>query len=102
MKELQRAPSELADGRRMPQYPGTQPYPDFEAAQPSLSASHYLSVVFRQRWKIAGFVATCLLLTYLFSSRLTPIYEATAKIDVDRRVPSGVIGQEASQAAPSD
>jgi capsular exopolysaccharide synthesis family protein len=102
MKELQRPPSELADGRRMPQYVGTPPYPDFDAAQPMVSASHYLSVVFRQKWKIAGFVATCLLLTYLFSSRLTPIYEATAKIDVDRRVPSGVIGQEASQASQSD
>jgi len=39
------------------------------------------------------------LATYLVSSRLTPIYEATAKIDVDRRIPSGVIGQEATQGS---
>ena len=77
------------------------PFSEFESAQPALSASHYLLVILRHKWRILGFVATCLLVTYLVSSRLTPIYEATARIDVDRRVPSGVIGQEASQASAS-
>ncbi len=102
MKQLERGPSELVDARRIPQYLSPQPYPEFEAARPVISPSHYLSVVFRQKWKILGFVATCLLVTFLFSSRLTPIYEATAKIDVDRRAPSGVIGQEANQSYSAD
>jgi len=103
MKQLERVPSELVDGRRTPQYLSPQqPYPEFEATQPWVSPSHYLLVVFRQKWKILGFVATCLLVTYLVSSRLTPIYEATAKIDVDRRVPAGVIGQEANQGSSDD
>lgn len=79
-----------------------QPYPDYDSTQPSISASHYMLVVFRQKWRILGFVATCLLVTFLVSSRLTPIFEATARIDVDRRVPSEVIGQGASQASSSD
>ena len=100
MKQLERAPSELVDGRRMPQYVSSQPYPEFQGTQPSVSPSHYLLVIFRQKWKILGFVATCMLVTYLVSSRLTPIYEASAKIDVDRRAPAGVIGQEANQGSP--
>ncbi len=59
---------------------------------------HYLLVVSRQKWKILIIIASCMLVTYLVCSRLTPVYEATAKVDVDRRVPAGVIGQEAAQA----
>ncbi|MBV9613756.1 MAG: polysaccharide biosynthesis tyrosine autokinase [Acidobacteriaceae bacterium] len=102
MKQLQRSPSELVEGSRFSAFAQPASFLDFEAAQPTISAAHYFLVVFRQKWRILGFVATCLLATYLISSRLTPIYEATARIDVDRRVPSGIIGQEAAQAAASD
>lgn len=102
MKQIQRAPSDPGDLRRMTQQLPYQPYPDFEANQPPIAASHYMLVVYRQRWRILGFVATCMLVTFLVSSRLTPVFEATARIDVDRRVPSEIIGQGASQAASSD
>ena len=102
MKQLQRSPSELVEVPRTIQSIAPHTNADFEPAPPTISASHYFLVVFRQKWKILGAVITCLLLTYLASSRLTPIYEATARIDVDRRAPSGIIGQEASQAAGSD
>jgi polysaccharide biosynthesis transport protein len=102
MKQLQRGPSELVEVPRAVRYAPPHRDPQFEAAQPTISASHYLLVIFRQKSRILGFVALCLLLTYLVSSRLTPIYEATARIDVDRRAPSGIIGQEAIQANGSD
>ena len=102
MKQLERLPSGLVDPRRLPQYVEAQPYPEFEAAGPALSAMHYLLVIYRQKWRIIGFVAACLLATYLISSRLTPIYQATVKIDVDRRIPAGVVGQEASQGMTGD
>ncbi len=102
MKQLDRPAADLLDSRRLPQYFEAQPYPEFEAARPTLSATHYLLVVYRQKWRILGFIAACLLATYLISSRLTPIYEATAKIDVDRRIPAGVVGQEASQGLTGD
>src|SRR5579875_2487626 len=102
MKQLPRVPSELVEAPRVHPYVPSQVFPDLEAAQPTISASHYFLVVFRQKWRILGFVATCLLVTYLISSRLTPIYEATARIDVDRRVPAGIIGQEATQSLASD
>lgn len=99
MKHIDRPPSELLDSRRLPQYFPPQLLPEFEAAQPAVSPMHYLLVVYRQKWKILGFVATCVLATYLVMSRMTPIYEATAKVDVDRRVPIGVVGEEANQVA---
>jgi polysaccharide biosynthesis transport protein len=101
MKQLHSPPSELVEIRRMAPA-AAPPLADFDTSQPTISASHYFLVVYRQKWPILAFVATCLLVTYLISSRLTPIYEATAKIDVDRRVPMGIIGQEATQAASMD
>src|SRR5581483_277419 len=102
MKQLQRPPSELVDIRRMTQPIAVSPYVELDTSQPTISASHYFLVVYRQKWRILCFIATCLLVTFLVSSRLTPIYEATARIDVDRRVPSAIIGQEASQAVSSE
>src|ERR1039457_4565705 len=40
--------------------------------------------------------------TLVVSSRLTPIYEATASIDIDRQAPPAVIGQDAARTAPND
>jgi succinoglycan biosynthesis transport protein ExoP len=71
-------------------------YSEYEPAQPTITASHYISVILRQKWKIIGFVAACVLATYVYFSRATPIFEATATIDVDQRSPAGVIGQQAS------
>ncbi len=102
MRELERRLQEMAEYGRPRPLSIAQQHADFEAAQATVSPAHYLLVVWRQRWKIAGFVATCVLAAYLVSARLTPIYEATAKIDVDRRVPNGVIGQEATHGATGD
>ncbi|HET8550557.1 MAG TPA: hypothetical protein VFL57_21245, partial [Bryobacteraceae bacterium] len=60
------------------------PAPDFDGAQPSVPLSHYLWILRRHRWKIAGFVAACVLATLIISVRLVPVYEATATIDIDR------------------
>ncbi len=101
MKQLQRPASEPVDIRRLPQAVPSPGYSDVDP-QAAIPASHYILVLYRQKWRILAFVFTCLLVTYLISSRLTPIYEATARIDVDRRVPAGIIGQEAAQSASID
>ena len=38
----------------------------------------------------------------LASLRLTPVYESTATIDIDRRMPMGILGREASEYPASD
>jgi len=102
MRELERPPSDLAEYGRLQPYVVPGSYPELEAAQPAVSPTHYLLVIWRQRWKILAFVATCLLATYLVSARMTPIYEATAKIDVDRHIPTNVVGPETSQVSAGE
>ena len=38
----------------------------------------------------------------IVSLRLTPIYESTVTIDIDRQMPTGVLGQEATRSAAND
>ena len=102
MRELERPPQDLAEYGRLQPYVVPGQYPEMEAAQPAVSPTHYLLVIWRQRWKILGFVAACMMATYLVSSRLTPIYQATAKIDVDRRTNTNVVGPESSQISAGD
>jgi capsular exopolysaccharide synthesis family protein len=75
---------------------------DIEIEAPSIPLSHYLWVLRRNRWRIAAFVAAATLLTLIAAYRLTPIYESTATIDVDRRMPTLILGQESMQASNND
>jgi succinoglycan biosynthesis transport protein ExoP len=63
--------------------------------------SHYLWVLRRRKWPLLLFVVFAVAATIIVSSRLTKYYESTATVDVDRMVPTAVIGQEASTRASS-
>ena len=67
---------------------------DADAA--AVPLSHYLWLINRDKWKILAFVVIVVASTIIVSSRLTPYYQATATIDIDRMQPNGVIGQEAT------
>jgi capsular exopolysaccharide synthesis family protein len=75
---------------------------DPEPEPPAVSLAHYFWILKRHRWKIAGFVLAVLICTYIVSKRLTPIYESTATVDIDRRVPTGIVGQEANTSDSYD
>ena len=75
---------------------------DVEPEEQSIPLSHYLWVVRRHRWKILSFIAISGIATLIVSARLTPMYESTVTVDVDRKVPTAVVGQEASQSALND
>jgi capsular exopolysaccharide synthesis family protein len=77
-------------------------YPGLGLEEPAVPLSHYLWILKRHRWKILSFVCACVLATLVVSSRLTPIFESTATVDVDRQTPTGVIGQEALRSAVND
>jgi succinoglycan biosynthesis transport protein ExoP len=64
--------------------------------------SHYLWVIWQHAWQIALLVILCGAGALFFSKRITPLYESTATIDIDRRTPTGVVGQEATQSATGD
>jgi succinoglycan biosynthesis transport protein ExoP len=87
------------------QYAGSQnppSVPEAEFEEAAIPLSHYLWILRRHRWKILSFVAACVIAALIISSRLTPIYESTATIDIDRQTPTGVIGQEATRSMMND
>ena len=88
------APAELD---RIPRYTSPPPPPDIEYERGSLPLTHYIWILKRSKWKILSFVAACMLITLFVCLRLTPIYESTARVDIDRRAPSGILGQEGAE-----
>ena len=82
--------------------PLPEPPREPEPAEPAVPLSQYLWILKRHRWRILGVIATCVIGTAIVSARLTPVYEATATIDIDRSVPPGILGQEALQSAIND
>jgi capsular exopolysaccharide synthesis family protein len=81
--------------------PGYLPV-DIEVEPQTVPLAHYLWILRRHRWKIGLFVLASVAATLIVCSRLTPIYSSTATIDIDRRMPPGIFGNEATQAAVND
>lgn len=84
------------------QYNNAAYYPEGEAEESSVHLSHYLWVIKRHGWKILAFVVVAVAAALIISSRLTPIYESTATVDVDRQMPQGIIGQDANRNTLND
>jgi capsular exopolysaccharide synthesis family protein len=78
------------------------PYGVPEQEEQAVPLSHYLWILKRHRWKILSFVLVGVAATVIVSSRITPVYESTATIDVDRQMPAGVVGQDASRPVAND
>jgi capsular exopolysaccharide synthesis family protein len=76
------------------------PEPDLET--PGVPLRHYWFVLRRHAGSILAFVAASVAATVIVSSRMTPVYEATVTVDVDRQSPTGVIGQEAVRTVSPD
>lgn len=100
MKALERISPDVVHTERTATRVGPPAYPEWKPETPALPLSQYLWILRRHMWPVLGFVVLVVASTWGVSVRLQRMYEATAKIDVDRRAPSGVIGQEASQSSP--
>lgn len=79
-------------------------YPQFAYGEPepeeeSVPLSHYLWILKRRRWEILSFIAVAVVATVIVSARLTPIYESTATVDIDRQEASSVVGKDSNQPA---
>jgi succinoglycan biosynthesis transport protein ExoP len=92
--------------RSLPSASGYVPGPpsgwDADPEDQPIPLSHYLWVLRRHRWKILFFIAISVAATLIVSKRLTPMYESTVTVDVDRAVPMAVVGQEATQSSLND
>ncbi len=88
------------DAYRLAPYAAGNFPPEPEQDEDGVPLSHYLWIFRRHRWKMLGFILACTLLTAVVSKRVTPIYESTATVDIDRQTPHGVVGQESVRATP--
>jgi polysaccharide biosynthesis transport protein len=77
-------------------------YSSVEAEENATPISHYFWILKRYRWRIIAFVIATVVATIVVSSRLTPYYESTATIDIDRQMPSAAIGQDANTRSEFD
>jgi succinoglycan biosynthesis transport protein ExoP len=78
------------------------PPPSSQEPEELLSMHHYLWLLRRAWWKIALAVAICTVLTAALCFVVTPVYEATARITVDNKVPTAMLGQDAAAQNTSD
>ena len=99
-KEEIAIPEVSANGfdRKPISHPVVLPALEKEAALSGPSLSQYLWMVKRHRWKLVAFVAFSVVATVIVSKRLTPLYESTAVIDIDRQTPAAVLGDESRAA----
>jgi succinoglycan biosynthesis transport protein ExoP len=74
------------------------PPPEEETTGAAIPFAQYLWMLNHHKWRLLLFVTIAVTATIILSSRLKPYYESTATIDVDRMIPSGVIGQEANNS----
>src|SRR4051812_4348115 len=74
-----------------------QPNTDLTTPNDPSVLGHYLWIIRRHKWKIVTFVVASVAATVISSSRLTPIYESTATIDIDRQMPAAVLGADAAR-----
>jgi capsular exopolysaccharide synthesis family protein len=65
-----------------------------DGGETGLPLSHYLWILRRHGGKIAMFVVAVVLATVIVSVRLTPVYESTATVYVDRGEAKNIVGRE--------
>jgi len=73
-----------------------------ERERSAVPLGHYLWILRRHAWRIAGLVLTAVVCVYVLTKRITPIYESTVTIGIDRQMPTGVVGQDSTRALAND
>lgn len=76
-------------------------FQDQEQDEVRLPLSHYLWVLRRRAWSILLFILAVTAATGIITLRLTPIFEATATLYVDRQEARGIVGNESQATAVS-
>lgn len=66
----------------------------------SIPVTQYLYAIYRNRWKILPFTVLCVAVALLISLRMTPLYQATTVIDVDRNGELDAVGSDSQRSSP--
>jgi len=102
--ESERFCSTVDAGRAGAPFELAPPYQDADegAEDSKLPLAQYFWILRRYRWRISSAVVAAVLITLVLSERLTPIYESTATVDIDRQSPAGVVGDDATRSMLND
>lgn len=92
----------LAAYQQAPLSPATIILSEAGAGRVSLPLSHYAWILRRHVWAIIAFVLLVCFATAVVSLRLTPVYESTATLYVDRQEARGIVGQESQNQTYSN
>ena len=65
-----------------------------EPSDQGLPLTHYLWIIKRHLWKIVAFVCLCTMATFVVTKRMTPVFESTTTIDIDRQATNSIVGQD--------
>lgn len=65
----------------------------------TIPVAQYLAALLRHKWRIALFALLCAVASLIISLRLTPLYESTAVIDIDRNLDVAAVGGEPQPGA---
>jgi polysaccharide biosynthesis transport protein len=85
--------------------PGAMLPMDYEAAgsqSDQLPLPQYFASVRRHWPKILAVCAGCVLAAFIISKRISPVYESTASLEIDRQNPAGLIGHDAAPSFIND
>jgi len=77
-------------------------YNNESSNQAGVPLSRCLWLLRRHRWKVIAFVVLCVAATLAISLRVTRVYESTVIVDIDRQMPSAVVGQDANRTPAND
>jgi succinoglycan biosynthesis transport protein ExoP len=100
--QSERLPAVIDMSRAAAFYPQSAFGSGEESNEVRIPLSEYAGILRRYRWRILAFCVAVALATLLISVRLTPIYESTATVDIDRQTPPGVVGQDAARSSTND
>ena len=67
-----------------------------------MPVSYYASILNHHWLKILSFIAICLIVTAVFSARITPIYESAATLEINCHLAIQILGQRATQYPIAD
>ena len=84
-----------------PSQPVIPAYPP-QTPDSQVELSRYFRAIKRHLWKVGVASLLCVAAAIFISLRIQPSFESTAMVDVDCRVPTAVLGPEATRAGAED
>jgi succinoglycan biosynthesis transport protein ExoP len=74
----------------------------YSSVPPRTPGSYYVAVIRRYGWRMLAGIVLVMAATFGVSRLIVPTFEATATVDLDLRMPAGLLGSESRQVSSLD